>query len=173
MQVSDTLGTTIKKRKIKRAYYEKKPEIASIDFAASSVPMHALGNSDPVDEDFLELVRQKFEERPIWSKRALEAQFTEASQVAALRSVMPHVAYTFTSGPWRTLYIRLGFDPRTRQNRAMSAKYQSIDFRYPRKYRDFTVGKNKTFGLEHRQVPHRMHDTVAQEMYVYYNIYSI
>jgi general transcription factor 3C polypeptide 5 (transcription factor C subunit 1) len=43
-----------------------------------------------------------------------------------LKFIIPAVAYYFTTGPWRNLWIRFGYDPRKDRS---SAKYQSLDYR--------------------------------------------
>lgn len=162
VQVADELGKIVTKRKLKKSYYDKHAEMASIEFAATSVPMHVLSSSvEPPNEKFLDALRAKFEDRPIWSKRALLAQFDGASKTL-MRNSLPHVSYTFSNGPWRLLYTRLGFDPRTRQNRHTSVKYQIIDFRFPRKYDDMFKRKSMK-GLEQRHMPHRVFETNPNE----------
>ncbi|XP_070156549.1 general transcription factor 3C polypeptide 5 [Polyergus mexicanus] len=72
----------------------------------------------------LEQVRQLFEERPIWSKNAImyKTQFTSEQ----LKILLPSVAYYFMNGPWRIMWVRLGYDPRKDIN---ARKYQTLDYR--------------------------------------------
>jgi general transcription factor 3C polypeptide 5 (transcription factor C subunit 1) len=58
------------------------------------------------------------------SKNALAAK----AQISPdrLKFIIPAVAYYFTTGPWRNLWIRFGYDPRKDRS---SAKYQSLDYR--------------------------------------------
>ncbi|KAF7417727.1 hypothetical protein HZH68_000380 [Vespula germanica] len=72
----------------------------------------------------LEKIRQMFEERPIWSKNAImyNTKFTGEQ----LKILLPSVAYYFMTGPWRIMWVRLGYDPR----KDISArKYQTLDYR--------------------------------------------
>ncbi|KYM75631.1 General transcription factor 3C polypeptide 5, partial [Atta colombica] len=72
----------------------------------------------------LEQVRQLFEERPIWSKNAImyKTRFTSEQ----LKILLPSVAYYFMTGPWRIMWIKLGYDPRKDIN---ARKYQTLDYR--------------------------------------------
>lgn len=72
----------------------------------------------------LKQVRQLFEERPIWSKNAImhKTQFTSDQ----LKILLPSVAYYFMTGPWRIMWVKLGYDPREDIN---ARKYQTLDYR--------------------------------------------
>jgi len=72
----------------------------------------------------LEQVRQLFEERPIWSKNAImyKTRFTSEQ----LKILLPSVAYYFMTGPWRIMWVKLGYDPRKDIN---ARKYQTLDYR--------------------------------------------
>ncbi|KAL0100181.1 hypothetical protein PUN28_019541 [Cardiocondyla obscurior] len=72
----------------------------------------------------LERVRELFEERPIWSKNAImfKTQFTSDQ----LKILLPSVAYYFMTGPWRIMWVKLGYDPRKDIN---ARKYQTLDYR--------------------------------------------
>ena len=49
-----------------------------------------------------------------------------------LKYLLPSVAYYFVTGPWRIMWVRFGYDPRSEPS---AIKYQSLD------YRVRTVGK--------------------------------
>ncbi|XP_011059580.1 PREDICTED: general transcription factor 3C polypeptide 5 isoform X1 [Acromyrmex echinatior] len=72
----------------------------------------------------LEQVRQLFGERPIWSKNAImyKTRFTSEQ----LKILLPSVAYYFMTGPWRIMWVKLGYDPRKDVN---ARKYQTLDYR--------------------------------------------
>ncbi|KAI4497994.1 hypothetical protein M0802_006818 [Mischocyttarus mexicanus] len=72
----------------------------------------------------IEKIRQMFEERPIWSKNAIlyNTRFTTEQ----LKILLPSVAYYFVTGPWRIMWIRLGYDPR---KDIKARKYQTLDYR--------------------------------------------
>lgn len=58
-------------------------------------------------------LKQLFEERPLWSRRALlNSLTTELSSFNVVRFCLAYVSYALRSGPWRDTYCRLGTDPR-------------------------------------------------------------
>nr|XP_002130110.1 general transcription factor 3C polypeptide 5-like isoform X2 [Ciona intestinalis] len=67
---------------------------------------------------------QLFSDRPVWSKNAILAKMN--LNFVSLKVLLPTVAYYYITGPWRSLWVRYGFDPRE----APEAKvYQLLDFR--------------------------------------------
>jgi len=80
----------------------------------------------------LERVRQLFEERPVWLRGPLEDQLKRyrfVPNVTTMQEVLRVVAYLWSDGPWRSAYVRLGFDPRSIENAEEAQKLQVIDFR--------------------------------------------
>jgi len=77
-----------------------------------------------IDQERFQLVKEKFSERPAWSKNALNA-ITRIS-AERLKFMLPALAYYFTTGPWRNQWIRFGYDPRKHSE---SSKYQTLDYR--------------------------------------------
>lgn len=77
-----------------------------------------------VQSKHYEQMRQIFEERPIWSKNALMYKTQLSSD--RLKILLPSVAYYFMTGPWKIMWVKLGYDPR----KDISArKYQTLDYR--------------------------------------------
>ncbi|KAJ8679851.1 hypothetical protein QAD02_015638 [Eretmocerus hayati] len=72
----------------------------------------------------LETMKKLFEERPIWSKTAL--QFVTQFTGEQLKVLLPSTAYYFMTGPWRITWVRLGYDPRKDPK---SKIYQTLDYR--------------------------------------------
>lgn len=71
-----------------------------------------------------EQIRQIFEERPIWSKNAII--YKTKFSYERLKILLPAVAYYFVTGPWKIMWVKLGYDPR----KDISArKYQTLDYR--------------------------------------------
>lgn len=71
-----------------------------------------------------ESMRKMFESRPIWSRNAVKANLDIHPE--KLKLLLPVFAYYMVTGPWRSLWVRLGFDPRKNSE---SKKYQMLDFR--------------------------------------------
>ncbi|KAJ8286299.1 hypothetical protein GJAV_G00036870 [Gymnothorax javanicus] len=78
----------------------------------------------PSDDRLEEDIKQMFERRPIWSRNAVKANLD--IQPDKLKLLLPFVAYYMLTGPWRSLWVRFGYDPR----KTPEAKiYQVLDFR--------------------------------------------
>ncbi|XP_061427648.1 general transcription factor 3C polypeptide 5 [Lethenteron reissneri] len=69
-------------------------------------------------------LRKLFQERPVWSKNAIKAKLNLHPE--KLKVLLPTVAYYTLTGPWRSLWVLFGFDPR---KDASSKVYQMLDFR--------------------------------------------
>ncbi|XP_012262747.2 general transcription factor 3C polypeptide 5 [Athalia rosae] len=101
-----------------------------INFHTPAVPTHPpKGIENAMRVKFLqtfhlERVRKFFEQRPIWSKNALmyETKFTSEQ----LKILLPSVAYYFMTGPWRIMWVKLGYDPRKDPTARI---YQTLDYR--------------------------------------------
>jgi general transcription factor 3C polypeptide 5 (transcription factor C subunit 1) len=87
---------------------------------------------EPPDEpELLEVLREikkLYEERPIWTRRAIinkvNYAITEAT-MHLIRLALPYVGYRFQAGPFRDAIIRFGLDPRKDPKYRM---YQTIYF---------------------------------------------
>ncbi|XP_047424934.1 general transcription factor 3C polypeptide 5 [Mugil cephalus] len=71
-----------------------------------------------------EQLKTMFESRPIWSRNAVKANINLHPD--KLKLLLPVYAYYMVTGPWRSLWVRLGYDPRKNSD---SKKYQMLDFR--------------------------------------------
>ncbi|XP_070844987.1 general transcription factor 3C polypeptide 5 [Chaetodon trifascialis] len=76
------------------------------------------------DKQVEEQLKKMFESRPIWSRNAVKANINIHPD--KLKLLLPVCAYYMVTGPWRSLWVRLGYDPRKRTD---SKKYQMLDFR--------------------------------------------
>ncbi|XP_064649634.1 general transcription factor 3C polypeptide 5-like [Lineus longissimus] len=74
---------------------------------------------DKVDE-----LRKMFEIRPIWSKNAIRSNID--CMPTKLKFYLPFVAYYYLTGPWRAMWVRYGYDPKTDKT---AKRLQTIDFR--------------------------------------------
>ncbi|KAF7990553.1 hypothetical protein HCN44_000358 [Aphidius gifuensis] len=75
-------------------------------------------------QSHLEKIRKLFEERPIWSRNAL--LFKTKFSREQIKLILPCVAYYYTNGPWRMMWVKLGEDPR---NNPALRIYQTLDYR--------------------------------------------
>lgn len=76
------------------------------------------------DKRIEQQVRELFERRPIWSRNAVKANVD--THPDKLKLLLPLLAYYMVTGPWRSLWVRLGYDPRKSPE---SKQYQLLDFR--------------------------------------------
>lgn len=64
----------------------------------------------------MKFLKHSFDTRPIWSIDALSAQLAFNHFPLTKQEILeylPSVGYRFSKGPWRNLWIRYTFDPRT------------------------------------------------------------
>ncbi|RXN12904.1 bile salt-activated lipase-like protein [Labeo rohita] len=78
----------------------------------------------PNDVKAEQQLRQLFEKRPIWSRNAVKANINIHPE--KMKHLLPYVAYYMLTGPWRSLWVRFGYDPR---KTAEAKIYQVLDFR--------------------------------------------
>ncbi|TNN43538.1 General transcription factor 3C polypeptide 5 [Liparis tanakae] len=76
------------------------------------------------DKQAADQLRKMFESRDIWSRNAVKANINIHPD--KLKLLLPVFAYYMVTGPWRSLWVRLGHDPRKHPE---SKKYQILDFR--------------------------------------------
>ncbi|KAL8625774.1 hypothetical protein ACOMHN_012366 [Nucella lapillus] len=75
----------------------------------------------------LDTLQELFEERPIWSRAALLYRLRQSPKMARhLKEALPSFAYFFLTGPWRTFWVKMGYDPRKDPS---AKKFQGVDFR--------------------------------------------
>ncbi|CAM2103561.1 general transcription factor 3C polypeptide 5 [Lepidochelys kempii] len=80
--------------------------------------------TNPVDKNVEEELRKLFEIRPIWSRNAVKANISVHPD--KLKLLLPYLAYYMLTGPWRSLWVRYGYDPRKHPEAKI---YQVLDFR--------------------------------------------
>ncbi|KAM8801618.1 general transcription factor 3C polypeptide 5 isoform 2-T2 [Rhynchonycteris naso] len=104
-----------------------------VNFEDDEVPMQALEPAvqtwrkvctNPLDQKVEEELRKLFEIRPIWSRNAVKAKINIHPD--KLKVLLPFLAYYMITGPWRSLWIRYGYDPRKHPEAKI---YQVLDFR--------------------------------------------
>ncbi|CAG9765802.1 unnamed protein product [Ceutorhynchus assimilis] len=72
----------------------------------------------------LNAIKKLFEERPIWTKSGIMHKANINQDTA--KNTLPCIAYYCHGGPWRTCWIKFGYNPVTDFN---SRIYQILDFR--------------------------------------------
>ncbi|KAG9080001.1 tau 95 subunit of transcription factor TFIIIC [Ceratobasidium sp. UAMH 11750] len=91
-------------------------------------PKHILDAKSQAKPHLLTKLRELFEQRPVWSRIALENQFPalEAREIHNMKVHIALVAYTFSDGAWRDTLLRLRYDPR---KDPQARFYQRVYFR--------------------------------------------
>jgi hypothetical protein len=96
------------------------------DFDSETLPAIEALDPDLVNHPDTEQLKRLFQERPIWSAKALFLSLKGYSDVNTVLRILMGICYRFHSGPWRHIYIRRGYDPRQSPE---SRFYQILDFR--------------------------------------------
>lgn len=65
-----------------------------------------------------------FDKQPIWLRSAL--LYETGVPRHKLKIILPAIAYYYTTGPWRLMWIRFGYDARKDYT---SRYYQTLDYR--------------------------------------------
>lgn len=71
-------------------------------------------------------LRDLFERRPIWTRRALINNIPQHVAISYLRRALPYTAYYIRNGPWRDTLCRFGVDPRKNPEHG---RYQVVQLR--------------------------------------------
>ena len=106
-----------------------------VRFDIPEVPQSPVGSLPPVEslepamQRLIVSARRLFEERPIFTRRAL-INSVPASDLGnigpnAYKRIYQYCGYSFSSGPWRDAVIRFGVDPR---KDPQCRKYQTMMF---------------------------------------------
>lgn len=87
----------------------------AVNFSMAEVPSSpnpkAVEIATKTKDVHLETIKKLFTTRPIWSKTALLCHMNGVSN-ERLKNLLAYVAFYWINGPWRTLWNRLGYDPR-------------------------------------------------------------
>jgi general transcription factor 3C polypeptide 5 (transcription factor C subunit 1) len=142
--VVETDSGTVTTRKLKKPI-PRAPKSLIIEFNSTDpVPDGPKDNINTEDDEFVNKLKQFFETRPIWSRMALQSQFESRRHLAQLKDKLPLVAYMFSSGPWRNLWIKFSIDPRTDRK---YGPYQMLDFRIQTEHKEYIKERKKQKGL--------------------------
>lgn len=104
---------------------------ASIKFSNETVPtqapQRALEIAKKLPPALLKRAQEMFKDVPVISRNAVEILIPHSERGGwRVSSAMATVAYIIETGPWRSCWIKLGYDPRKHKE---AYKYQVIDIR--------------------------------------------
>ncbi|XP_072285727.1 general transcription factor 3C polypeptide 5 isoform X2 [Pyxicephalus adspersus] len=80
--------------------------------------------TNPVDNHVEQEMLRLFSVRPVWSRNAIKSNISVHPD--KLKLLLPYMAYYMLTGPWRSLWVRFGYDPRKNPEAKI---YQVLDFR--------------------------------------------
>ncbi|XP_051906061.1 general transcription factor 3C polypeptide 5 [Hippocampus zosterae] len=99
------------------------PVVPTEALEAAKIHWKKIGSREH-DKQAEEKLLAMFESRPIWSRNAVKANLNIHPD--KLKMLLPVLAYYMVTGPWRTLWVKFGYDPR----KTVEAKiYQMLDYR--------------------------------------------
>lgn len=77
-----------------------------------------------IKQEIIDAVKLAFETRPVWTRIGL----IESTKVSPenVKAILPIVAFYYTIGPWRTCWVKFGYNPRQDFE---SRYYQPLDYR--------------------------------------------
>lgn len=101
------------------------------DVPDADIPDSLPDDYPPMDDDarIKQMVLEMevaFEERPIWTRRALQNRLNNSDFLFILKKALQYVGYQFKGGPWRDAVIKYGIDPR---KDPQYRKYQTFFFK--------------------------------------------
>ncbi len=77
-----------------------------------------------IQQEQYDLIYQLFQKRPVWTRTALLPEVGVDER--RLSYILTSVSFFYLTGPWRTCYVRFGYDPRKHFE---SRYYQILDYR--------------------------------------------
>ncbi|KAK9450653.1 RNA polymerase III transcription factor IIIC subunit-domain-containing protein [Limtongia smithiae] len=129
--VTHLVNRTVAKRLFSKVVRWTDTAVPDASFPSKNLPVPKNTPSNPRLLEIIELLQAKFDEKPIWTRRSLEAEALPADLqhmwASHVKFALPYVAFTWKSGPWRATYTKYGVDPRTDPQ---YAKYQTEYFRF-------------------------------------------
>ncbi|KAI9093011.1 RNA polymerase III transcription factor IIIC subunit-domain-containing protein [Phlyctochytrium arcticum] len=95
-------------------YQKTKANVAVFDESMGSVPTEPPPGVTAKDlpPDALTATAELFARRPIWNRVAFKNNLPPAHR-ARVKRLLPLYAYVISKGPWRDLWVRYGYDPRS------------------------------------------------------------
>ena len=89
-------------------------------------------DQDRVPEEVTRALAKLFEEKPVWRRSGIESRLAADYNIKMpswrLGAVVRRHGYFCVDGPWRSTYVRFGYDPR---NDPEARRWQMIDLRLP------------------------------------------
>ncbi|ESN96593.1 hypothetical protein HELRODRAFT_189301, partial [Helobdella robusta] len=88
----------------------------------------------------IDRIKNAFDKHPVYTSVALMAEIGPLFTREDLKAILPTVTYYCVDGPWRAMWVRLGYNLRQHPE---SKIYQNLDFRQERSYSNLFTNKIK------------------------------
>jgi general transcription factor 3C polypeptide 5 (transcription factor C subunit 1) len=104
-----------------------KPKMLHLPYFMEAVPQGPTCGmpDDPQLRELVDELAVVFNERPIWSRRAITNHFSRSPLVHLIKEALPFIGYRFKGGPFRDGIVKYGLDPRKDKK---YRQYQTISF---------------------------------------------
>lgn len=113
-QLSNHLCLCIDRQKAAKLRKRQKAYALAVTFETKEIPSkpHKKASEalELVHTSKLEAIQKLFNIRPIWSRMAISVHLNVNS--SQMKFLLAYVAYHCLNGPWRSLWIKIGYDPR-------------------------------------------------------------
>jgi general transcription factor 3C polypeptide 5 (transcription factor C subunit 1) len=123
-EVDPETGNPVLKNRVQRR--SLRIEYLTHDVAKIPEKSPEIPSNDPDLQSLIALMMEAFEERPIWTRRAMMNRVSHSPHLNLARSAYQYVSYQFKNGPWREALVKHGVDPRTDPKYRI---YQTIFFK--------------------------------------------
>ncbi|KAJ2550040.1 tau 95 subunit of transcription factor TFIIIC [Coemansia sp. RSA 1933] len=175
---SDTPGasnaessTATKSRKTEAANTAQRTfNVVEIKYSSPTVPTEpnpdALRDIKDTPKELLDKLKEILEKQPVISRNAMSV-FASNSEIPInrLNNAMATVSYLMDSGPWRSCWIRFGYDPRKHED---AYRYQMIDMRGMNSKEQGNVKRGVMRGVsKNQQEPRQPHNPVEAQKYIF------
>lgn len=124
------------------------------DQSYPATPMSSMPQLEDQHVDVRELIpmlQNLFEERHMWTRRALINNLPDHASFERLRFSLGYVAFAIRAGPWRDCLCKLGVDPRTLPE---YGKYQTIMLQTQKRNDDTGQGPQRFWGRSTDKTTH-------------------
>ncbi|KAK5056618.1 hypothetical protein LTR84_012150 [Exophiala bonariae] len=113
-----------------------------------------LSQQNPAFQDVCKSVLDLFEQRPIWTRRALVNQLPLDVPLQTIRHATAYVCFAIRSGPWRDTLCKFGVDPRKDPSHR---KYQTVLVQLVNRHKDKPNNREDFTRTWHRSADQESH----------------
>ncbi|CAH0602929.1 unnamed protein product [Chrysodeixis includens] len=114
--------------------------------------------SNPRLIEEIEVIKKLFVDRPIWSLNLI--RYHTKIRIISLKVIMPCLALYMKTGPWRSMWVKFGYDPRKDPKARI---YQTLDFRlrHAAGVRSMIMSRDETASDRERNLKRKLTEVAA------------